>query len=364
MRGSQIPALISYQLLNFLSPPTLQEQNSSISLQTQSCNDIDSHQKNKSITTTITTTTIFDDDQLLNFLSSPPPSPRPPLTSTLQKEDDSSISLQTQSLNDLDSHRKNEPIITTTATTIFDDDQLLNFLSPLPPSAPPPLTSTLQRKDDSSVSFQTQSSNDLDSHQKDEPISTTTTIVDDYQVQDPMKEKEVEGKKKKKKKNVLRRDVERQRRRDMAKLYQRLRLLIPSKYLMGKRAISDHLEEIVDYVKDLRRDIEDLERKREGLKEKKNIIAPSSSSYSMKLSDDEDRIVVKYSCNEVEISVKGGISLSKVVKVVMKEGLIVNSCVSSMVDQSLLHIIQSKVNIGGDIDLAMLRSKLLTLSSP
>ncbi|PHU02233.1 hypothetical protein BC332_27484 [Capsicum chinense] len=348
------------QLLNILSPPTLQKQDSSILLQTHSSNDLDSHQNDEPIITT--TTTIFDDDQLFNFLSSPPPSPRPPLTSTLQNDDYSSILLQTHSSNDLDSHQNDEPIITTT-TTIFDDDQLFNFLSTPSPSPHPALTSTLQKEDDSSISLQTrQSSNDLDNHQKDEPINTTTTIVDDNQVQDPMKKKEVEEKKKKNK-NVLRRDVERQRRRDMAKLYQRLRLLIPSKYLMGKRAISDHLEEIVDYVKDLRKDIEELERKRESLKEKKNM-TPSSSSSSMKLSDDEDRIIVK-SCNEeVEISVKGGISISKVVKVVMKEGLIVNSCVSSTVDQSLHHIIQSEVNTRADIDFAMLQTKLLSLYEP
>ncbi|MCE3216444.1 hypothetical protein HAX54_006511 [Datura stramonium] len=172
----------------------------------------------------------------------------------------------------------------------------------------------------------------------------------------PQKKGDVE----KKKKNVVRRDVERQRRRDMAKLYQRLRLLIPSKYLM--RSISDHIEEIVDYVKDLKKDIEDLGRKRESLKEKKNISPSSSSSMKLISDDDQDRIIVK-SCNdEVEISVKGGLSLSKVLKVLMTEGLIVNSCVSSTVDQRLLHIIQSKVNTRGDIDLAMLRSKLMSLS--
>ncbi|MCE3216443.1 hypothetical protein HAX54_006510 [Datura stramonium] len=242
-------------------------------------------------------------------------------------------------------------------------DQLLNFISSPPPSPPPPLIRTLQNQD-SPISLQTQSSNDLGSHdQKNKSIITTAiTIVDNDQVQDLPKEKEVIVEKKKKKKNVQRRDVERQRRRDMAKLYQRLRLLIPSKYLMGKRSISDHLEEIVDYVKDLRKDIEDLERKRESLKEKKNISPSSSSSVKLISDDDEDRIIVK-SCNEgVEISVKGGLSLSKVLKVLMKEGLIVNSCVSSTVDQRLLHIIQSKVNTRADIDLAMLRSKLMSLS--
>lgn len=88
----------------------------------------------------------------------------------------------------------------------------------------------------------------------------------------------------------------------------------------------------MDYVKDLKENIEDLERKREKLK---------NTIYS---DDDEDKIIVK-SCNEgVEISIKGGVSLSKVLKVLMKEELIVNSCVSSTINQRLIHIIQTKVS--------------------
>ncbi|KAK6785378.1 hypothetical protein RDI58_018833 [Solanum bulbocastanum] len=214
-------------------------------------------------------------------------------------------------------------------------DQLLDFFSSPPPS--PCSTSTFHQKHDSSIiSLQTQNSND------EKKSIITTTIIDDDRIQDPPKEKE--------KKKIIRKDVEKQRRRDMAKLYQRLRLLIPSKYLMGKRAISDHLEEIVDYVKDLKENIEDLVRKREKLK---NII------YS---DDDEDKIIVKLCNGGVEISIKGGLPLSKVLKVLMKEGLMVNSCVSSIVDQSLHHIIQSKVNTRGNFDLAMLQSKLMSLS--
>ncbi|MCD7470888.1 hypothetical protein HAX54_011090 [Datura stramonium] len=247
-------------------------------------------------------------------------------------------------------------------------DQLFNFLSspplPLPRPPPPPLTNF--QNQDSLISFQPiQNSNFVitsSTHHhvpcKMKPILTNISSIDHDQVQDPPKEKEMILEKKK----VIRRDVERQRRRDMAKLYQRLRLLIPSKYLVGKRSISDHLEEIVDYVKDLRKDIEDLERKREILKENKCISPSSSSSMKLISDDDEDRIIVK-SCNEgVEISIKGGLSLSKVLKVLMTEGLIVNSCVSSTVDQRLLHIIRSKINTRGDIDLAMLRSKLMSLS--
>ncbi|TMW81374.1 hypothetical protein EJD97_010025, partial [Solanum chilense] len=226
-------------------------------------------------------------------------------------------------------------------------DQLFNFLSSPPPPPSPP--TTLQSYQDSSFSLQKQNSNIVftSTHNvpKKKPILITNiNIIDDQVIQDLPKEKEMVVEKK-----VMRRDVERQRRRDMAKLYQRLRLLIPSKYLMGKRSISDHLEEIVDYVKDLKKDIEELESKREKLKEMKNItnissqLAPNSSS--MRLNDDEeDKIIVK-SCNEgVEITIKGGLSISKVLKVLMKEGFIVNSCVSSTINQRLVHIIQTKVS--------------------
>nr|XP_004244378.1 transcription factor bHLH120-like [Solanum lycopersicum] len=244
-------------------------------------------------------------------------------------------------------------------------DQLFNFLSS--PSPPPPPPTTLQSYQDSSFSLQKQNSNIVftSTHNvpKKKPILITNiNIIDDQVIQDLPKEKEMVVEKK-----VMRRDVERQRRRDMAKLYQRLRLLIPSKYLMGKRSISDHLEEIVDYVKDLKKDIEELESKREKLKEMKNItnisspLAPNSSSMKLNDDDDEDKIIVK-SCNEgVEISIKGVLSISKVLKVLMKEGFIVNSCVSSTINQRLIHIIQTKVNKRGDIDLALLRSKLMGL---
>ncbi|CAN4102989.1 unnamed protein product [Withania somnifera] len=253
-------------------------------------------------------------------------------------------------------------------------DELFSFLSSSFPSPPQPSPSTLQNQE-SSISLQTQNSNlvTASTHHhvpKKKPIVTNhhrvikkkpIMISVNDQVQDPPnKEKEMIMENK----NVIRRGIERQRRRDMAKLYQSLRLLIPSKYLMGKRSISDHIEEIVEYVKDLSKNIEDFERKRDSLKQMKDTICSSQlapSSSSMKLSDYEDKIIVKL-CNEgVEISV-GGLSLSKVLRVLMKEGLIVKSCVSSTVNQKLIHIIQSKVDTRGDIDLPMLQSKLMSLS--
>lgn len=97
-------------------------------------------------------------------------------------------------------------------------EHLLHLLSSSP-SPPPPLTTN------SPVPLQTQSCNLFNT-----PVPKRKTVIanidQDTGKGKPPKEKENSEKK------VVRRDVERQRRRDMARLYQRLRLLIPSKYLM------------------------------------------------------------------------------------------------------------------------------------
>ncbi|XP_009791858.1 transcription factor bHLH118-like [Nicotiana tabacum] len=237
-------------------------------------------------------------------------------------------------------------------------EHLLHLLSSSP-SPPPPLTTN------SPVPLQTQSCNLFNT-----PVPKRKTVIanidQDTGKGKPPKEKENSEKK------VVRRDVERQRRRDMARLYQRLRLLIPSKYLMGKRSISDHLEEIVDYIKDMRKNIEELETKREKLKEMRNICSSDHNSHlaapssSRKSDDNQDRIIVK-KCKEgvLEISVistlGGVLALSKVLRVLMEEELLVISCVSSKINQRSLHIIQSEVNSRGDIDLARLQFKLMSL---
>ncbi|XP_009605333.1 transcription factor bHLH118-like [Nicotiana tabacum] len=241
----------------------------------------------------------------------------------------------------------------------FDFAQVENLLHLLcsPPPPPPPPPTLIPRKQDSSASLQTQSP---------KRKAAITNFDQDAGKGKPPKEKKNTEKK------VVRRDVERQRRRDMARLYQRLRLLIPSKYLMGKRSISDHLEEIVDYIKDMRKDIEELESKRERLKEMRNICSSDHISHlaapasSLKSDENQDRIRVKKCKEGVEISVISnlgeGLTLSKVLRVLMEEGLLVISCVSSKINQRSLHIIQSEVNSRGDIDLVGLQFKLMSLS--
>nr|XP_016441173.1 PREDICTED: transcription factor bHLH126-like [Nicotiana tabacum] len=116
-----------------------------------------------------------------------------------------------------------------------------------------------------------------------------------------------------------------------------------SRGLPGKRSICDHLEEIVDYIKDMRKNMEELACNRERLKEMRNICSSDHNSHlaapssSMKSDDDQDRILVKKCKEGVEISVisnlEGGLALTKVLRVLMEEWLLVISCVSSKINQ-------------------------------
>nr|XP_009792928.1 PREDICTED: uncharacterized protein LOC104239891 [Nicotiana sylvestris] len=122
----------------------------------------------------------------------------------------------------------------------------------------------------------------------------------------------------------------------------------------------------------MRKNMEELACNRERLKEMRNICSSDHNSHlaapssSMKSDDDQDRILVKKCKEGVEISVisnlEGGLALTKVLRVLMEEWLLVISCVSSKINQRSLHVVQSEVNSRGDIDLARLQLKSMSLS--
>ncbi|KAK8537088.1 hypothetical protein V6N13_042036 [Hibiscus sabdariffa] len=163
------------------------------------------------------------------------------------------------------------------------------------------------------------------------------------------------------KKKSMHRDIERQRRQEMAALYASLRALLPLKYIKGNRAISDHMNGAVVYIKDLQKRICELSSKRDELKK-----LSDSSVFGRGMSSNDDltsSAVVRQSLDGVEVVISTGfgaraLTLSRVLKLLVEEGLGVVSCVSTRIDGGLVHTIQSEVTDMTLVDVPRLQHKL------
>ena len=100
----------------------------------------------------------------------------------------------------------------------------------------------------------------------------------------------------------------------------------------GKRAISDHMNGAVSYIKNLQKRIDELSAKRDELKKRSG-----SSGFDQGTSSNDSfpsSIVVRQSFDGVEVMISTGLgaqalTLSRVLELLREEGLDVVSCVST-----------------------------------
>ncbi|KAF8008644.1 hypothetical protein BT93_K2340 [Corymbia citriodora subsp. variegata] len=170
-------------------------------------------------------------------------------------------------------------------------------------------------------------------------------------------------------KKKMHRDIERRRRKEMNTLYASLRSLLPLEYIKGKRATSDHITGAVNYINHLERKINGMKGRRDELKSGKSVylgspgpeVRSSGASCSVRASS------VRPCLDGVEIVIQSASSryqdhdfpLSKVLQLLLEEGIGVASCVSTRTSEMIfIHTIQSEACHTGCLDIPRLQSKL------
>lgn len=160
------------------------------------------------------------------------------------------------------------------------------------------------------------------------------------------------------------REVERQRRQEMASLCASLRSKLPLEFIKGKRSTSDHMNEAVNYIKHLQAKIGELGFKRDELKSIHSLAAlgsPCSNSSCL------TTFTVNSCCEIVEIVISQSIKekdflLSTVLDLLLQRGLDVVSCFSSQAYDKIVHTIRCELAYGnGSFDLTHLKGELKEL---
>ncbi|KAI3414706.1 uncharacterized protein J3R85_016005 [Psidium guajava] len=154
----------------------------------------------------------------------------------------------------------------------------------------------------------------------------------------------------------------------MATLYGSLRKQLPIEFLKGKRSISDHIHETVNYIRHMQDKIQALSDKRDELKGLSDPGAPRETPECSRTACSQDDTVMVQPCMVgVEILINTasqlGLPLSRAFKALAEEGVNVISCNSTQVNERLLHSIKAEVTNGGNSNLSELRKKLMKLTT-
>ncbi|CAN8325898.1 unnamed protein product [Cochlearia groenlandica] len=169
---------------------------------------------------------------------------------------------------------------------------------------------------------------------------------------------------------ILHREVEKQRRQEMSSLYSSLRSLLPLEFIQGKRAVSEHVNGAVSFIKDKETKIKELKARREELSRPEAGHRSTSNpdpveTGSVLTKPDPATLWVQPCVSGFEVAVSSNSSgpealpLSRVLEALQKQGLEVISSLTTRVNERLMHTIQVEVNSFGCLDLAWLQQKLV-----
>nr|GEV44894.1 Myc-type, basic helix-loop-helix (bHLH) domain-containing protein [Tanacetum cinerariifolium] len=171
---------------------------------------------------------------------------------------------------------------------------------------------------------------------------------------------------------LVHREIERQRRQDMAKLYASLRGLLPLEFIKGKRSTSDLYVVRHLIYKHMQGNIKEMAVKRDQLKKfvETNVSGPGTNSNEKNLTNLLPNTVSLHSSNGgIQISINScpleeGFPLSRILKAISKEGFKVITCTCTKVNDRLIHSIQAEENDPILTDLSTLQQRLTVENDP
>ncbi|KAK7391102.1 hypothetical protein VNO78_19463 [Psophocarpus tetragonolobus] len=150
-------------------------------------------------------------------------------------------------------------------------------------------------------------------------------------------------------KKCMHRETEKQRRQEMTRLCTTFRSLLPLEYIKGKRSISDHMHGGANYIKHLENKVKQLQAKRDRFRKLSNLSPVGSDSGSFSTTTDVPICVIVHPFpGGVQLKCsysfrKYVFPLSRVIDIVLKEGLDVINCTSTKTDDRFIQTIRSEV---------------------
>ena len=131
--------------------------------------------------------------------------------------------------------------------------------------------------------------------------------------------------------------------------------------------MSDNMQEAVDYIRHLQKRVEELREKKDELKNTSDQVTEKVESKCLISCGVQENVAVEASRAGVRVIVRTplsrGVSVSRVLDLLLREGLIVVSCVSTNLEERLLLSIESEVLVVDSLNARVRTRIFMSLSS-